>query len=285
MRLIDGTQIAALVADDLRERIAALTSQHVTPTLAILVVGDDLRTQRYIAAKQRKAAELGIVVALTTLPGTDPVSVTEQVRAAIDSLNADPAIHGIILQLPIPLPVDEQELLDHIAPTKDVDGLTTTSQAALEAGRELFLPATPQGILRLLTAQKLPIADARIAVVGQGRLVGKPLTAMLRSRGADVVTADSKTPDLRAVTKGAAVVVSAAGKAGLITEDMVDDGAVLIDVGLSEVNQRLRGDVTDAAKQKAALATPVTGGVGPMTVISLLANVVLAAELAGLRAN
>lgn len=285
MQRIDGTQVAAIVADDLRERVQALAAQQVTPRLAIIVVGDDLRTQQYVRAKQRKATELGIAVAVAELKTGNSEAVTGSVTATIDRFNADPAVHGIILQLPVPSEVDEQELIDRIAPTKDVDGLTTTSHAALEAGRELFLPATPQGILRLLAAQNLPIVDTRIAVIGQGRLVGKPLTAMLRSRGADVLTADSSTADLRSITGGAAIVVSAVGKAGLITEDLVDPNTVLIDVGLSEQNNVLRGDITDEAKEKASLATPVTGGVGPMTVISLLANVVLAAELAALRAN
>ncbi len=284
MQRIDGTQIAAGVAQDLAARVRALAATGVTPRLAILVVGDEPRTRRYVAAKERKAAELGIAVTAVRLDAGNASSVEHMLSSAIERLNGDSAIHGIILQLPIPVPgIDEQELIDRIVPAKDVDGLTSVSQAALEAGRELFVPATPQGILRLLAAYKLPIADTRIAVVGQGRLVGRPLAAMLRSRGADVVPADSKTADLAAVTRGAAIVVSAVGRAGLITDAMVDPGAVLIDVGLSEQDGVLQGDITEAAKDTAALATPVVGGVGPMTVISLLANVVLAAELAAVR--
>ena len=285
MQLIDGKHVAEKVAAELQERIATLVAQKITPTLAILVVGDDLRTQKYIAAKQRTAEELGIRVTLFALQSQAAEDVVTQITDTITTLNQDSSVHGVILQLPIPIAVDEQELIDLIKPTKDVDGLTLTNQAALEAGRELFLPATPQGILRLMTAYKLQIPDARIAVVGQGRLVGKPLTAMLRSRGADVVTANSETTDLPAVLKGASVVISAVGKENLITEDMVDGQMALIDVGLSDIDGKLQGDIVQAAKDKARLASPVIGGVGPMTVISLLANVVLAAELAALRGD
>ena len=285
MQLIDGRQVAETVRTDLRERIAVLRSQDIQPRLAILVVGEDIRTERYIAAKQQAADEIGIAVELIRFTIDEPETLTDRIEARIKSLNDDLQTHGIILQLPIPIPIDEQELLDSIKPTKDVDGLTLTNQAALEAGRELFLPATPQGILRLLTVSNIPIADTRIAMIGQGRLVGRSLTAMLRSRDADVVTADSHTRDLAAVVRGAAIVISAVGKENLITEDMVDEQMVLIDVGLSDVDGKLQGDIAPAAKEKARLATPVIGGVGPMTVISLLANVVLAAELAALRAS
>lgn len=282
MQMIDGKQVAELVAADLRERIAALDSQGITPTLAIIVVGNDLRTQKYITAKQKAAEQLGIEVKLIALSATsDDIEATIAEQIAL--LNSDPNVHGIILQLPIPAEVDEQDLIDLIVSQKDVDGLTLTSQAALEAGRELFLPATPQGILRLLSSQKLPIYEKRIAVIGQGKLVGKPLTAMLRSRGADVATADSKIKDLASIVRGASIVISAVGKENLITAEMVDPDMTLIDVGLSDVNGTLRGDIAQAAKEKAQLATPVIGGVGPMTVISLLANVVLAAELAAIR--
>ena len=285
MQILDGKKVAETVAEELRERIATLRTQNVEPTLAILVVGDDLRTQRYIAAKQRAAERLDIRVILIPIAPATPTETTAVIQQAITALNNKPEVHGIILQLPIPVAVDEQELIDLIAPTKDVDGLTLTNQAALELGRELFLPATPQGILRLLSAYKIPIANQRIAVVGQGKLVGKPVTAMLQSRDADVVTANSRTKDLKETIRGAAVVISAVGKKDLITEDMVDKTMALIDVGLSDVDGKLYGDITSTAKDKALLATPVPGGIGPMTVISLLANVVLAAELTALRAN
>lgn len=283
MQLIDGRQIAETVRVDLRERTAALKATNIQPRLAILVVGEDIRTERYIAAKQQAADEIGIAVELIRFTIDEPATLADRIEARIKTLNDNPQTHGIILQLPIPVPVDEQELIDSIKPTKDVDGLTLTNQAALEAGRELFLPATPQGILRLLTASKIPIANTRIAMIGQGRLVGRPLTSMLRSRDADVVTADSKTTDLASVVHGADVVISAVGKENLITENMIDKQMVLIDVGLSDVEGKLQGDIAPAAKERARLATPVIGGVGPMTVISLLANVVLAAELAQLR--
>lgn len=284
MQILDGKQLAETVGEELRERVAHLRAAGMQPRLAILLVGEnDMPTEKYVAAKQRAADTVGVAVELIRFTIDEPVVLAERITARIQELNADPDTHGIILQLPMPVPMNEQDLIDAIAPTKDVDGLTTTNQAALEAGRELFIPATPQGILRLLAAYNIPIAHTKIAMIGQGRLVGKPLTAMLRSRDAILTTADSKTPSLLPVVKDAAVIISAVGKPGLITTEMVRPDSILIDVGLSDVDGRLTGDIDPEVKARAGQATPVPGGVGPMTVISLLANVVLAAELARIK--
>lgn len=280
MNRMDGQLVAERLKGELASRIDALKGRDVTPTLAILVVGDDERTAAYVRAKQRAADQLGIQVQITRLGADQPTEVlVEQVRSTIEQWNNRTMVHGIVLQLPLPDGIDEQALIDEIDPRKDVDGLTATNQAALEAGRELIPPATPMGILRLLTAYDVPIAGTRVAIIGQGRLVGEPLAAMLKARDADVVTADTSTPDLRTVTKGATIVIVATGEPELIDADLIDSGTVLIDVGLSERHGRLIGDTTAEAKAKARLATPVPGGVGPMTVVSLLANVVLAAEI------
>lgn len=293
--VMDGRELARQVEAKLAMRVEALKAQGIQPQLVILVVGRDERTASYIRAKQKAAERVGIRVLVEPIgsdtPGKSPrlgdtpgesgrrSDLTDRIRTAIERWNADPTVHGIILQLPLPNGIDDEPLLDAIDPNKDVDGLTATNQAAVELGRELFPPATPMGILRLLDAYHIEIADTVVAVIGQGRLVGKPLSQMLEHRGARVRTADSSTSDLRAVTAGAEVIISATGQPHLITADLIDDGVVLIDAGLSEVGETLVGDITPEAAAKARLVTPVPGGVGPMTVVSLLSNVVVAAEL------
>ncbi len=286
MQILDGKQLAETVAEELRERVSDLRAAGIHPRLAILLVGEsDMPTEKYVAAKQRAADKVGVAVELIRFTIDEPIALAERITARIEELNSDPDTHGIILQLPMPVPMNEQDLIDAIAPEKDVDGLTTTNQAALEVGRELFVPATPQGILRLLAAYKIPIANTKIAMIGQGRLVGKPLSAMLRSRDAILTTADSKTPDLLPIVKDARVIISAVGQPGIITDAMVRSDSILIDVGLSDIDGTLTGDIEPEVKALAGQATPVPGGVGPMTVISLLANVVLAAELARIQQN
>ncbi len=286
MEFIDGRAVAHEITQELTRRINDLKAAGITPTLAILQVGNDPTTTIYVTAKQRAAVPLGIDVHVIRFDtGVQSDALARALTDTVHQLNADPSIHGIILQLPVPETIDDQAIIDEIDPRKDVDGLTATNQAALEAGRELMVPATPQGILRLLAAYRIPLEGATVGLVGHGRLVGRSLAHMLRSRGAILQIADSKTPDLRAVTRGADIVVSAVGQAGLITPDMIDESTVVIDVGLSKVDDQLQGDITEAAKAKARLATPVPGGVGPMTVVSLLANVVLAAELTRLQSS
>jgi len=284
MERIDGREIAREVYAELGQRIAQLKEQGIVPTLVILQVGNDETTNTYIRAKQRAAEPIGITVRVERFNSSmEPALLQETLAKTIRDLNNDSSVNGIILQLPVPATIDDQAIIDEIRAEKDVDGLTATNQAALEAGRELMVPATPQGILRILTAYHVPIEGASVGLIGHGRLVGRPLAHMLRFRSANVRIGDSKTDDLSTVTRGADIVIAAAGAAGIVTPDMVEPNSVLIDVGLSEVDAKLASDITDQAKEKARLATPVPGGVGPMTVASLLANVVLAAELACLR--
>lgn len=280
---MDGRALAAELEQGLRERVGHLANAGITPTLAIVVVGDDERTASYIRAKQATAERIGIAVKVYEYSAAAPETLEGQLLTQIDALNTDTAVHGIILQLPVPRGVDDERLLNAISPTKDVDGLTATNQASVEMGRELFPPATPMGILRLLGRYGIPIEGTVMAVLGQGRVVGKPLADMLESRGAIVRRADHTTADLGAVTHGASVVISATGQPGLVTASLIDPDIVLIDAGLAEVGTSLVGDTSDDAQAKARLATPAKGGVGPMTVVSLLGNVVVAAELAQLR--
>lgn len=281
---MDGRAVAARIQRSLEPRISALRKQGIVPTLTIVFAASDERTDAYIRAKQDAAARLGIAVQIHAFPaGMATDELTGALTDAITDANGDPAVHGIIVQLPLPEGVDEDTILNVVAPEKDVDGLTSTNEAALDAGRELFTPATPLAILQLLSTYQIPLDGTTVAVVGQGRLVGAPLAAMLRNRGAIVRTADETTPDITSVTKGADVVVVATGTPNLITPAHVDSRSILIDAGLTNVDGALVGDVSDEAKQVARLATPAVGGVGPVTVASLLANVVLAAEYQALQ--
>lgn len=277
---MDGRALAQQIETSLTARVQTLITQGIQPRLVILVVGHDERTASYIRAKQRSADRVGITVQIVPFQAkTESTTLQEQLKATITDLNQNPSVHGIILQLPVPRGIDTNTTLNAISPTKDVDGLTATNRAAVELGRELFPPATPMGIIRLLEANSVPIAHTTVAVIGQGKLVGQPLACMLKHRGAIVRRANSETTDLSSITHGAQIVVSATGRPNLITPDLIDPGTVLIDAGLSEVGQTLVGDVTPEAATKARLVTPVPGGVGPMTVVSLLGNVVVAAEL------
>lgn len=281
MNIIDGREVATTLLNEVRERVEQLKSKGVQPRLAILTIGDDARTASYIRAKQRAAERVDIQVDLYPFSAEDE-GLEERIRTHIERLNSETEVHGIIVQLPIPQSLDSQALIDLIDPKKDVDGLTATNRAGLELGRELMTPATPMGVIRLLKAYDVPVAGAKVALIGHGRLVGSLLAPMLRSRGAEVHIADSRTKDLAAVTLPAAIIISAVGKANLVTASMVQPHSVLIDVGLSEIDERLVGDISAEAKEKARLATPVPGGVGPMTVASLLSNTVFAAELQSL---
>ncbi|MBI4022799.1 bifunctional 5,10-methylenetetrahydrofolate dehydrogenase/5,10-methenyltetrahydrofolate cyclohydrolase [Candidatus Berkelbacteria bacterium] len=279
MEHMDGRALAEEVAGTLRNRAAALRERGIVPTLGILVVGDDERTASYIRAKERMASEIGIEVRVHRFEQSElPDRLHDRITKAMAHWNRDPAVHGLILQLPLPAGLDESVLLDCIDPTKDVDGLTSTNQHALEAGQPGIVPATPLGILALLQAYDVTVDGATVAIVGTGRLVGQPLAHLLQARGACVRLADRETADLAAVTRGAEIVVAAVGHPGLVTESMIDHESVLIDVGLTEQHGMLVGDTTEGARAKARLSTPVPGGVGPMTVVSLLGNVVQAAE-------
>ena len=277
--LMNGHAVADRIYRELQPRIAALRTQGVKPALTILLADNDTRTDAYVRAKQDAANRLGIRVQLHAFsPNLPAGELQDLIRKTIAACNVAADTHGIVLQLPLPNGIDEQELIDAIGPKKDVDGLTATNVAALEAGRELLAPATPLAVLRLLIAHSVALENTTVAVIGQGRLVGAPIAAMLHHRGANVRTADASTRDLATVTRGANVIVAATGTPNLITADLIDDNTVLIDVGLTSVDGQLIGDVSEDARAKARLATPVVGGVGPVTVASLLSNVILAAE-------
>lgn len=269
--IIDGKAIAAERTRVLAERVAG---QKIG--LGILVATDDPATAQYVAAKRRQAETIGFSVTIQEL---SPGSSLKTVTAACEALNTDSSVDGYIVQLPLPEGVDVDQALAAVAPDKDADGLTPANLERLEAGEPSVIPATPKGILSLLEAYKIPVQDRNVTVVGQGRLTGKPLATLLEQRGAIVTRCDKSTPDLPAATRTADLLVVATGQPGLITGDMVKEGAAVIDVGITRIDGEIVGDVDFAEVSKQASAiTPVPGGVGPMTVVSLLENVVVLAE-------
>ncbi len=275
MTIIDGKKVANEKAEKLTQEVAELKAQGITPKLIILCIQPDKRSLAYMGAKTRRGEQVGITTEVVEL---DTPSI-EEVQSKIEELNDDESVSGIILQLPIPENFDKQDVIDLIDPSKDVDGLTTTNQHLLASGKAQFVPATPLGVMELLKAYKIDPKGKTACVIGRSNLVGKPVKYLLEQAGAKVLEVNRETPDPPSVTKQADILVSAAGKPKLVTADMVKDGAAVIDVGITEENQKLYGDVDfDAVSQKATYLTPVPGGVGPMTVIMLLSNVVKAAK-------
>jgi methylenetetrahydrofolate dehydrogenase (NADP+)/methenyltetrahydrofolate cyclohydrolase len=259
-----------------------LREQGVVPGLRILLAGEYAPSLVYVRNKQRAGEETGIEVEVCRA-GAD--ATQEELRRQVEEWNRDAGVHGIVLQLPLPSGVDEQNLLSAVRPDKDVDGLSPESLGLLMAGRPFLTPATPSGIIELLRRNEVRIAGRRVVIVGRGNLVGRPLANMLLLRGdggdATVTVCHTKTADLKAVCRSAEILVVAVGRPGLVNGDMVSDGAVVVDAGTNSVGTSLVGDVDYATvAPRAAAITPVPGGVGPMTVAMLLANVVKAAECA-----
>ncbi|HTQ77525.1 MAG TPA: bifunctional methylenetetrahydrofolate dehydrogenase/methenyltetrahydrofolate cyclohydrolase FolD [Burkholderiales bacterium] len=276
-QLIDGKSLAAATRASLQARIAALAARGTRPGLAAILAGDDPASRVYVRNKARACEDAGVRSEVHEFPAT--ASETE-LRARIARLNADAAVHGIVVQLPLPLGLDGGRVLAEVSPSKDVDGFHAANLGALLQGRPGFVPGTPAGVLRLLEHAEVPLAGRHAVIVGRSTIVGKPLALLLLQRDATVTICHSKTPDLAAVTRGADVLVAAAGRPGLITPAMVKPGACVIDVGINRLpGGGLAGDVDAAVRNVAGWLTPVPGGVGPMTVAMLIVNTVRAAEL------
>ncbi len=280
-QMLDGRATLAAIKSELKERLAVLAGHGVVPGLGTVLVGDDPASRWYVGAKHKDCAELGIASTRHDLPAS---ATQAEVEAVIDELNADPGCTGFLVQQPTGL--DEMALLSRVNPTKDVDGLHPTNLGWLVLGKDAPLPATPMGCLELLRRHDVPIAGARVVIVGRGLTVGRPLGLILtrRSENATVTLCHTGTHDLAAEVRRADIVVAAAGVPGLITADMVKPGAAVLDVGVSRVDGKVAGDVAPDVAQVAAWVSPNPGGVGPMTRGLLLTNVVAAAERqAGLR--
>ena len=276
-QLIDGKVVAKAVKEEVRSRVEALKARGIRPGLATVLVGDDPASHVYVRNKQRTCEELGMHSVGHNLPATTSQA---DVLALIDRLNRDPAIHGILVQLPLPKPLRSEPILYAVSPDKDVDGLHPVNIGKLMMGEPRFVPCTPAGIMAMLDYYKLPIEGKTAVVVGRSNLVGKPAAMLLLHRHATVTICHSKTPDLAEVCRRADILVAAMGKARFIRGEMVKDGAVVIDVGINrQPDGKLVGDVDfEAVAARASWITPVPGGVGPMTIAMLMQNTMLAAS-------
>lgn len=279
-QVIDGKQAAAQVRSEVRGEVERLQRETgVTPGLATVLVGDDPASRLYVNTKEKACREVGIFSLAHRLPGDTSEA---QLLALIAELNARPDVHGILVQLPLPAPLNEQRVIEAISPAKDVDGLHPTNQGRLLAGERGLRPCTPLGILRLIDGTGTELRGRRAVVVGRSTLVGKPVALLLLERHATVTLCHSRTQNLDEEVGRAEVVVAAAGRPGLVRGSWIRPGAVVIDVGISRLpDGKLSGDVEFAvARERAAYITPVPGGVGPMTVAMLLVNTVAAARAA-----
>lgn len=282
--ILNGTETAASIKADLRERVTALRARGVTPGLGTVLVGDDPGSQWYVNGKHRDCAEVGIASLRRDLPAD---ATQDDVERAVAELNADPACTGYIVQLPLPKGLNEQRVLELIDPDKDADGLHPVNLGRLVLGVPAPLPCTPRGIVELLRRHHVPIAGAEVVVIGRGVTVGRPLGLLLtrRTENATVTLCHTGTKDLAGHTRKADIVVAAAGVAGILTADMVRPGAAVLDVGVSRVEgpdgkKRIVGDVHESVFDTAGFVSPNPGGVGPMTRAMLLTNVVEKAESA-----
>jgi methylenetetrahydrofolate dehydrogenase (NADP+) / methenyltetrahydrofolate cyclohydrolase len=275
--IMDGVAVSKEVRGRLAARVAALVAKGVRPGLAVMLVGDNPASRVYVRNKVKACADTGIHSVMDEYAADTPAA---EVLARIRALNADPTIHGILVQLPLPPHIDVDDVLAAIAPEKDVDGFHVESLGALMAGKPGFEPCTPHGVMEILDYYKVPLAGRNAVVVGRSNIVGKPMALMLLGRNATVTICTSKTQDLAAHTRAADIVVVAVGRPRLLTGDMVKPGAVVVDVGINrDADGKLVGDVDfDSVKDVAGFLTPVPGGVGPMTITMLLANAVTSAE-------
>jgi methylenetetrahydrofolate dehydrogenase (NADP+)/methenyltetrahydrofolate cyclohydrolase len=289
-RIIDGKAIAARVLSEVAEGVAGFTRKHgYAPGITVVLVGDDPASRVYVRNKERAAVEVGMNGAVRRLPAE---TSRKELLSVIRELNEDPAVHGILVQIPLPKQLDEDEAVLAVDPRKDVDGLHPENVGLLFSGKPRFAPATPSGVQRILVDEGVEVNGAHVVIVGRSNLVGKPLAGLLLARGkganATVTICHTGTRDLAAETRRADILVSATGVPGSITGDMVKRGAVVVDVGTTRVEDpskksgyRLAGDVVfEEAAEVASAITPVPGGVGPMTIAMLLRNVLAAAELA-----
>lgn len=280
-QIIDGKLVAASVKAKVAEEVAALVEQGVTPGLAVVLVGDDPASQSYVTMKERDCEEVGI----RSFDLRRPAGITQdELNELIDGCNADPAVHGILVQLPLPAHLDEEAALARISREKDVDGLHPTNMGRLVRGLDAPRACTPWGVMKMLEYYGIDPAGKRAVVVGRSSIVGKPMALLLLEANATVTVCHSRTADLPAVCREADILVAAVGRPKMITAEYVKPGAVVIDVGINRTDEGMVGDVDfDSVEPLASSITPVPGGVGPMTRAMLLANTVDAArEAAGL---
>lgn len=276
-QLIDGNALSRQLRTQVSERVAALKAQGLTPGLAVVLVGDNPASQVYVRNKVKACEDTGIHSVLEKYDA----SLTEaELLVRVDALNNDPAIHGILVQLPLPAHIDAHKVIEAISPAKDVDGFHVASAGALMVGQPGFWPCTPYGCMKMLESIGYDLRGKHAVVIGRSNIVGKPMAMMLLQQDATVTVCHSRTADLKAQTLQADVIVAAVGKRNVLTADMVKPGAVVLDVGMNRNDEgKLCGDVDfDGVKEVAGYITPVPGGVGPMTITMLMVNTLESAE-------
>ena len=278
-RILSGKEFAARIKEDAARGVAALKAAGVLPRLAVIIVGSDPASEVYVRNKQRTCEELGIRSDHIALPAE---TTKEELLACIEELNVDLEVHGILVQLPLPAQIaeDEEEILSHIDPRKDVDGFHPVNVGHLVLGAPGLRPCTPAGCIRMLDYAGIPIEGAHAVIIGRSNIVGKPMAHLLLERNATVTICHSRTQNLAAIARTADILVAAVGRPHFVTADMVKEGATVIDVGINRIApKKLVGDVDfDAAAAVAGAITPVPGGVGLLTVAMLMENVVQAAK-------
>ncbi len=287
-KILDGKQLALQIRSEIAERVQAFRqSTGIAPCLAAILVGDDAGSQVYVRNKELACAKAGMESRLFRMPGT---TSTAELLELLDRLNADPMIHGILVQLPLPRQIDERLILDRVSPAKDVDAFAPENVGLISQGRPRYLPCTPHGVLQLLHRSGIALTGAEVVVVGRSDIVGKPLVSMCLQKlgpcgasnaNATVTCCHSQTKDLGSVTRRADILIVAIGRPRAITADMVKPGAVVIDVGINREGDAIVGDVDfEAVSAIAGAITPVPGGIGPLTIAMLLENTLTAAKFA-----
>jgi methylenetetrahydrofolate dehydrogenase (NADP+)/methenyltetrahydrofolate cyclohydrolase len=276
-QLIDGNQLSKQLRTEVALRAQALKAKGVTPGLAVVLVGDNPASQVYVRNKVKACEDSGLH---SVLEKYEAAMTESDLLARVEALNHDPSIHGILVQLPLPAHIDAQKVIEAISPAKDVDGFHIASAGALMTGMPGFWPCTPYGCMKMLQSIGYDLRGKHAVVIGRSNIVGKPMALMLLQQNATVTICHSATPDLKAMTLQADVIVAAVGKRNVLTADMVKPGAVVLDVGMNRNDEgKLCGDVDfEGVKQVASHITPVPGGVGPMTITMLLVNTLEAAE-------
>lgn len=275
-KIIDGRAVAGEACIEIKARVKAVCDKGVQPCLAVVLVGDNPASKAYVGMKEKKAAELGIKTVGHKLPAE---TSEEDLISLIKQMNADASIHGILVQLPLPKHISEDNVLMNISAAKDVDGLHPENAGMLLTGREGFIPCTPKGCVKLVESTGMDITGKHCVVIGRSNIVGKPAALLMLAKNATVTTCHSRTKDLAEFTRAADILISAVGVPNLVTADMIKPGAVVIDVAQCRVDGAWRGDVDfEGALEVASHITPVPGGVGPMTIAMLMENTVEAAE-------
>ena len=275
--IMDGKALSLKLKEQMKQRIAQLKQQGISPKLVVVLVGDNSASQVYVRNKHKSCGEVGIESEVITMPEQ---TTQQELLEVVERLNQDETVDGILVQLPLPKQIDEKTVLRSILPEKDVDGFHPVNVGLLSIGDECFAPATPSGIIAMFQEYGIDIAGKNCVIIGRSNIVGKPMAALLLKNHATVTICHSKTEDLASYTRRADVVIVATGHRHTLTADMVKEGAVVVDVGMNRNEQgKLCGDVDyEEVKEKASFITPVPGGVGPMTITELLENTIQAAQ-------